>query len=439
MTAARDLALETLQLEQDGRVLTARFSNPPLNFMTTVFIRELEQLTRSVDRDPTVGAVVLTGGVEGRFLTHLDAQELAGIGDLPHPKLPMQAAEVVVLVLNVVLRLPGVASLLERFGGAPGKGIVMGHLWKRLILRMNRSAAVYLAAINGPVLDGGLEIVLACDLRYAADAAHLRMAQMEMLVALIPGGGGSQRLLRMLGPARVLEHVLEGVPLTAQEALEHGLVHRVVPEKRLLAEAQATAARLARRSPTAVAALKRCLYFGTDRRFSRALDLESAGFLAAGSTKAAGGVLEPFLEDFERLGDTPFLADPGPWIEGTRFDQVGLKGDHMDRPIGQSRFSAAATYLVYQDGGIGDSQPQNMPGTEWKTKTLKSFAWGLWRQDLPVTNCRLAHGQRLGIEEIRIGRSLPQMLITLLTLGFVAPTQVSWRCCRPPSQSGTLD
>jgi enoyl-CoA hydratase len=283
MATARELSLETLRLEQDGRVLTARFSNPPLNFMTTGFIRELDQLTRSVDRDPTVGAVVLTGGVEGRFLTHLDAQELAGIGDFPHPKLSMRAAAVVAFVLNVVLWLPGVASLLERFGGAPGKGIVMGYRWKRMTLRMNRSAAVYLAAINGPVLDGGLEIVLACDLRYAADAAPLRMGQMEMLVALIPGGGGSQRLLRMLGPARALEY---------------------------------------RRSPTAVAALKRCLYFGTDRGLSRALDLESAGFLAAGSTKAAGGVLKPFIEDFERLGDTPFLADPEPWIEGTRFDQV---------------------------------------------------------------------------------------------------------------------
>ncbi|MGE5527396.1 MAG: hypothetical protein ACM3Q9_01885 [Methanosarcina sp.] len=111
----------------------------------------------------------------------------------------------------------------------------------------------------------------------------------------------------------------------------------------------------------------------------------------------------------------------------------------MDRPIGQTRFSALATYLVYQAGGIGDSQPQNMPGTEWRTQELKSFAWGLWRQDLPVTNCRLANGQRLGIEEIRFGRSLRQTLITVLTLGIVAPMTVSWRCCRPPSQSGTLD
>ena len=111
----------------------------------------------------------------------------------------------------------------------------------------------------------------------------------------------------------------------------------------------------------------------------------------------------------------------------------------MDRPIGQSRFSAAATYLIYQDGGIGDSQPQNMPGTEWRSATLRSYAWGLWRQDLPVTNCRLANGQRLGIEEIRIGRSAGQFAITILTLGIVAPTRVSWRCCRPPSQAGTLE
>jgi hypothetical protein len=112
----------------------------------------------------------------------------------------------------------------------------------------------------------------------------------------------------------------------------------------------------------------------------------------------------------------------------------------QDRPVGQSGLlSAAATYHIYQDGGIGDSQPQNMPGTEWKSKDLNSFLWGLIRQDLPVTNCRLANGQRVGIEEIRVGRNYLQVLATVLTLGIWAPTRISWRCCRPPSQSGTLD
>ena len=121
----------------------------------------------------------------------------------------------------------------------------------------------------------------------------------------------------------------------------------------------------------------------------------------------------------------------------TRLQEMRTK---MDRPLGESGLlSAAATYHIYQDLGPGDSQPQNMPATEWRSKNLNSFFWGLIRQDLPVTNCRLANGQRLGIEQIRVGRNLLQVLVTFLTLGIWAPTRVSWRCSRPPSQTGTLD
>ena len=112
----------------------------------------------------------------------------------------------------------------------------------------------------------------------------------------------------------------------------------------------------------------------------------------------------------------------------------------MDQPVGQSRLlGAVSTYLIFQDLGIGDSQPQNMPGTEWKSERLHNWLWGLFRQDLPITNCRLANGQRLGIEEIRIRKSGLQVIGTVLSLGIWTPIQVSWRCCRPTSQSGTLD
>ena len=72
MTTVRDLKFDTLRLEQDGRVLTAYFSNPPLSFLNMAFIRDLDRLTDAVDDDPTVGAVVLTGGAPDRFLTHAD-------------------------------------------------------------------------------------------------------------------------------------------------------------------------------------------------------------------------------------------------------------------------------------------------------------------------------------------------------------------------------
>jgi hypothetical protein len=116
------------------------------------------------------------------------------------------------------------------------------------------------------------------------------------------------------------------------------------------------------------------------------------------------------------------------------------KGPRKEAPVGQAGLlSAATTFHIYQDLGPGDSQPQNMPGTEWKTRNLNSFLWGLIRQDLPVTNCRLTNGQRLGLEEVRIGQSRLQVLATFLTLGAWMPMRVSWRCCRPPSQSGILD
>jgi enoyl-CoA hydratase/carnithine racemase len=149
------------------------------------------------------------------------------------------------------------------------------------------------------------------------------MGQIEILAGLIPGGGGTQRLSRMLGTARALEHMLEGAPLTAAQALELGLVHRLVPEESLLAEAQATAARLARRSPAAIRALKRSVYFGTTRSLSRGLDYELAGFLASGSSKAMARTAPEFRAEMQRLGDTPFLSDPGPWVDGTKVDQVG--------------------------------------------------------------------------------------------------------------------
>jgi len=106
---------------------------------------------------------------------------------------------------------------------------------------------------------------------------------------------------------------------------------------------------------------------------------------------------------------------------------------------GKTHISSLSSYLIYQDGGIGDSQPQNMPGTEWESRTLNSVGWGLWRQDLPITNTRLGNGQRLGIEELKIGQTFPQLFVTLLTLGFWAPVLVSWRGCRPPVQSGILE
>ena len=232
MKAARTLPLKTLRLEQNDRVLTAFFSNPPVNLADFAFLRELDLLTKAVDRDPSIGAVVLTGDVRGRFITHAHPGEIAAFAEMPHPAVSMGMVEPGLRMQNAFLGLPGVARVAERFG-AVGSGLVWGYRWKKTILRMNRSGTVYLAAINGPTLGGGQELTLACDLRYAADAPHVRMGQIEILAGQIPGGGGTQRLPGMLGTGRAMEHILEGTPVDAREALRLGLVHRLVPPDNL--------------------------------------------------------------------------------------------------------------------------------------------------------------------------------------------------------------
>ncbi|MEU8896120.1 enoyl-CoA hydratase-related protein [Nocardia sp. NPDC048505] len=321
MRRAAELALDTFELEQDGRVLTAAVVAPPLNFVTTEVVRDLDRLTRAVDGDDSVGAVVLTGGLPGRFLTHADPRALAGMIELPHPFIPARVAAPLLRAGELGLRVPGVADSVERLGGL-GAGLVWGFRWKRATLRMNRSATVYLAAINGPALGGGNEIALACDLRYAADAEHVCFGQIEAPANLIPGGGGTQRLTRLLGAAAALELTLEGAPLSATQAHRLGLVHRLVDPDRLLTETRTTATRLAARNPVVIAEAKRAIYFGTDKSLPRALAAEQAAFLATGTTPGAARTTRAFFEDLDRLGDTPFLADPEPWLNGTRVDQT---------------------------------------------------------------------------------------------------------------------
>ena len=321
MTVAQDIDLATFDLTQDGRVLTAAYhSGAPLNFVTPAMLRDFDRLTRAVDRDATVGDVVLTGAVDGRFLTHADAGELGAMTELPAPHIPARVLAPMLRLVNAALTPRAAQTVAERFGPL-GTGLVWGRRWKQTILRMNHSRAVYLAAINGPALGGGHELALACDIRYAAADAGVVLGQIEILAGIIPGGGGTQRLPRMIGTARALELILEGAPITAAEALALGIVNRLVPGSRLLVETQATAARLASRSPDAVAAVKRCVYVESTRPLRRGLDRELAEFLSTGTTRYTRRAFTAFAEDLRQFGDTPFLAQPEPWIDGTRLSQ----------------------------------------------------------------------------------------------------------------------
>jgi enoyl-CoA hydratase/carnithine racemase len=310
----------TFESERAGRVLTIRFDNPPHNFMNRVMVAELDDLLESIDGDRSIGSVVLTGKPDGVFITHYDVEEiLAGSQGLGR-SISAGVAGASLQTVGQLARIPGAKDALKR---TPAAGMIELRRLHDAFLRMERMDKVFIAALNGSALGGACELSLACDIRYMAESAR-GIGQPEILLGFPPGGGGTQRLSRAVGPSRALEMILEGRPLTPAEAHEIGLVHRVVPDTGLLAEAAACAERMARRAPFSVTAAKQAVLGASTGLLASGLARERKWFLSSVSQPAAIRAMRAYVERVRSTG--PPLADEealSGWLDGTAVDLVG--------------------------------------------------------------------------------------------------------------------
>ena len=201
---------ETILVETRHRVGLVQLNRPQaLNALNNQLIGELMEALTVLDGDVSVGAVVITGD-ERAFAAGADIKEMA------------DASAVEMLSMDHI-------SLFDRI--------------------MNIKKPV-IAAVSGWCLGGGNELAMSCDLIIASETA--RFGQPEINLGVIPGAGGTQRLTRAVGKAIAMEMVLNNRTLTAQEALQFGLVNRVVPVERYLEEALGMAEQIAGRAPLAV-------------------------------------------------------------------------------------------------------------------------------------------------------------------------------------------
>jgi enoyl-CoA hydratase len=168
---------------------------------------------------------------------------------------------------------------------------------------IHRSPIPFVAAIAGPCFGGGLELALACDLRVAADNAL--MGQTEVNVGLIPGRGGTQRLVRLIGATRAKEMIFTGEVIKPEEAYRVGLVNKVVPVSQLLDAAKEYVHRIAEKSPHSIAMAKLMIHAGQDTNLDVALMMESLAFANLFST-----------DDMHEGGDA-FLKKRRPVYRGT--------------------------------------------------------------------------------------------------------------------------
>jgi enoyl-CoA hydratase len=222
----------TILVETRGRVGLIVLNRPKaMNALNHELLGELLQALDSFDAEPGIGAMLIAGS-ERVFAAGADIKFMAEAS-------------------SAQMRSNGFVELFEG---------------------LRRIKKPLLAAVSGFALGGGCELAMACDMIVASETA--RFGQPEITIGVIPGGGGTQRLTRAVGKAIAMEMILNNRTLSANEALQAGLVNRIVPAERFLEEALVLAAEIAARAPLALVAGKQAVLNTYDLSLSEALAAE---------------------------------------------------------------------------------------------------------------------------------------------------------------------
>ncbi len=251
-------------IERRERIALCSFDRPPRNFMSFAAMTELEVLLTELAGDESVHVVVLTGAVDGYFVAHADLDDLTKIGR-----------------------------------GEPVEGDPSS--WGRALSLLESMPQPTVAAINGQAHGGGSEISWACTLRLIARSGH--MGQPEVIVGIIPGAGGTQRLPRLIGAGRAAELVLSGRVVRADEALELGMVNAVLPDDGFVDHVVQWLQPIARNTRASLVAAKRAMVEGARLPFDEGMRLEGQLFLGLQTGAEALELQDRTLESYRAGGD----------------------------------------------------------------------------------------------------------------------------------------
>jgi enoyl-CoA hydratase/carnithine racemase len=245
----------------------------------------------TLTKEAPLGVITLNrppaNSYEINFMRHLDAA-IEGAADDGEIK--------VVLVASASEKFfCGGADIKAFLANTPEANMDMVGVAHAALAKIARLPKVFIAVINGHAMGGGLEIALACDMRFAGDGKYL-LALPEATLGLLPGNGGTQRLPRLIGAGKALELMLSGGTVSPQEALALGLVNKLFPAESLLIEAKNYAMKLALGPELALASIKRCVYEGIERPLAEGLALERELIAKLFATEDAREGLTAFVE-----------------------------------------------------------------------------------------------------------------------------------------------
>jgi enoyl-CoA hydratase len=250
------MAYETIILDKKERIATITLNRPPMNPLNRRMYEELGQVAEELNADPEVKVVIITGAGEKAFAAGLDVKEVEG-------KSATDMKDFQTFSRDASARVAAIEKPV-------------------------------IAAINGLCLGGALELALCCDIRIASEGT--RFGQPEITLGIIPGGGGTQRLPRLIGAARAKELFFTGNMFDAQAALEMDLVSKVVPPDKLMKEAMALATTIAAMPAVALKMIKHAVDHGINMDLNSALAFEGECFMLSYTSEDGREGLRAFVE-----------------------------------------------------------------------------------------------------------------------------------------------
>ena len=228
------MELENIILEKKDHIAIVTLNHPPVNAWNLGTARDFENAIDDVENDENVRVVIITGGGEKSFSAGFDIKDAANSEQI---------------------------------------GEIVRALW----VRIDRFPKPVIAAINGFAMGGGLELALCCQFRQMADAPQITVGLTELNLGIIPGWGGTQRLMRVVGKAKALEMVLFSKRIGAKECLEIGLINKASAPEKLMDDALEFANILCERPPIAVSCVLKAMSAGEYEGIEQGLKVENEG------------------------------------------------------------------------------------------------------------------------------------------------------------------
>ena len=261
-----------LRIEDNGNYVICYLSNPPTHTLTSSGVNEIHRFLDQIEKRDDLRVLAFTGDGRNVFIKHYEVGELANTAE---------------------------RNLETKKDKQDPKEL---HAFHTMLLRLRDLDAIVVAGINGNTAGGGCEFSLGCDLRIMADGNFL-IGLPETSVGILPGGGGTQRLSRLIGPSRALDLILHAQLLSPKEAFDLGIINKLVSEVSFNQELISYCEDLSNRAPIALQQVKKIIHQGLEMTLEESLLVEQKAFDVTMNSKDAARAMRALLNTQENIED----------------------------------------------------------------------------------------------------------------------------------------